>query len=171
MNRILLLLTAAFLMASAAWAGVSPAASSVSTTGASPANISPAAASSLVPLGTAAPVSAGVETVANAEASIASTPLTAKQSKRAFLKRYKAEVRQLMAQRKAERRGETVTAASAGAAVAVNNANTNLRFRLILGLIGIGAAILFYALGEPIAGTIFLIPGIVLFVWWAVDYF
>jgi hypothetical protein len=48
--------------------------------------------------------------------------------------------------------------------------SNSLRLRLILGLIGIGAAVVFYAVGEPVAGTIFLVVGLGFFLWWLFDY-
>jgi hypothetical protein len=80
-----------------------------------------------------------------------------------LIKTYRAEM-------KAQRKGQHSVSAAAAAAEPQRTPSNSLRLRLILGLIGIGAAVVFYAVGEPVAGTIFLILGLGFFIWWMFDY-
>jgi hypothetical protein len=82
---------------------------------------------------------------------------------KSLIKTYRAEM-------KAQRNAKHSVSAAATAPTTQRTPNNSLRLRLILGLIGIGAGIIFYAVGEPVAGTIFLILGLGFFIWWMFDY-
>lgn len=161
-------------------AGVTPGASTSTPLPSNPSPASTAALSANVPQLPAAPGSnlATPRLHIEQEVSPLSTPADqlkalqlTRDEKRLARRMLKQELKQLVALHRAERRGESSVASASAAPISpVGRAQSDLRYRLIVGLIGIAGAIVFYAVGEPVAGTILLILGLAFFGWWLIDY-